>query len=112
MGIPSSLPLWTNEVEALNDNALPYNFGASTCLGMTRKAVAVSGACACDFNDQLVYSKPAFINATDGTAVPCGVGALRLGVRPIACNTWLCGCAAEDRFTGVAGSVVSQVYCS
>jgi len=112
MGMRSALPLWTNEVQ--NDpSGSPdiFNFGVSTCLNSTKKAVAVSGACICDDNDQLVYSKPAFFNVTLGTAEACGVGDLRNGVRPVPCNSWYCGCASADRATDAA-AVVTQAYCT
>ena len=110
MGLRSSLPLWTNEVEAAPVGDDFFNFGVSTCLNSTKKAIAVSGACICAQADQLVYSKPAFLNVTVNTVEFCGVGDLRNGVRPVPCNSWLCGCASADRDSDAA-AVVTQAYC-
>jgi len=112
MGMRSALPLWTNEVQ--NDpSGSPdiFNFGVSTCLNSTKKAVAVSGACICNQADQLVYSKPAFLNVALGSVESCGVGDLRNGVRPVTCNSWMCGCASFDR-SADAAAVVTQAYCT
>ena len=111
MGLRSALPLWTNEVEAAPVGGDVFNFGVSTCLNSTKKAVAVSGACICDDLDQLVYSKPAFLNLALGTVESCGVGDLRNGVRPVPCNSWMCGCASADRDADAA-AVVTQAYCT
>jgi len=112
MGLRSALPLWTNEIETLPSGSPDvFNFGVSTCLNSTKKAVVVSGACICDNNDQLVYSKPAFLNVANGTVGYCGVGDLRNGVRPVTCNSWLCGCASANRLDDAA-AVVTQAYCT
>jgi len=108
-GLRSSLPVWTNEDTATSVAGEFINFGLSPCLAYTKKAIATAGGCTCSSADDLTLSKPVFLNVTDGTTVACGIGAARLGVRPVPCNSWLCGCA--NRVGNDAGAVVSSAYC-
>lgn len=110
-GLLSAQPVWTNEE---TDGAVAnefINFGLSQCINSTRRAAAVSGGCICDTANDLVLSKPAFLNVTAGTVDACGIGNVRQGVRPVSCNSWLCGCVSPDRAQD-AGAVVSQAYCN